>query len=118
MGYVDDEYLNELYENAFALLFPSLYEGFGLPILEAMAKDTPVITSNIAALPEIGGDAVLYVDPYDESSIFKVMANLVNDDCIRKNLIIKGRARVSLYSWYQTARDTIKIYEELNICRT
>jgi len=111
-GYVNDEELAVLLKNSLALTFPSLYEGFGLPILEAMASGTPVITSNKSALIEVAGDAALYVDPFDIKSISEAMACVAFSEEKRNELIQKGLKRVKSYSWEKTAKETLKVYEE------
>lgn len=113
LGYVTDEQLNALYHACYAMVYPSLYEGFGLPILEAMAAGAPVITSNTTSMPEVGGDAVLYVDPRDINSIVIQMQLLQNDEVLRNDLSIKGKERaVNNFSWESTAEKTFKCYYE------
>ena len=99
LGYVPDGELPQLLGSALALAFPSLSEGFGLPVLEAMYCDTPVLTSNTTAIPEVGGDAVLYVDPGDENAITDGLIRLWNDPVLRKDLVEKGRVQRELFSW-------------------
>ncbi|HEX2548580.1 MAG TPA: glycosyltransferase family 1 protein [Gammaproteobacteria bacterium] len=100
---VTENALAKYYRGATALLFPSLYEGFGLPPLEAMACGTPVLTSNVTSLPEVSGDAALLVNPYEEAAIAEGIQQIVHDDTLRKNLIAKGFARAQLFSWDKTA---------------
>lgn len=95
--------LAKLVGAAKALLLPSTFEGFGIPIVEAMYCDVPVITSNITAMPEIAGDAALLIDPYSVESIAKAMITISSDDTIRHNLITKGRARRTKFTWDKTA---------------
>ena len=111
LGYVDDEDLPALYAGAEMLLFPTLYEGFGIPVLEAFACGTPVITSNVSALPEVAGDAALLVDPRDEAAIASAIANLTRDEDLRTRLIARGHERVERFSWTRTARLTLEAYE-------
>lgn len=111
-GEVSEKKLIELYKNAFALVYPSLYEGFGLPITEAMACGTPVITSNITSMPEIGGDAVHYVNPTSISSIREGMEKLLTDEEYRQSLIHKGLRQYKKFSWEEAARKTIEVYEK------
>ncbi len=108
-GYVETDALSTLYENALCLLFPSLYEGFGLPILEAMACGTPVITSNISSMPEIAGDAALLVDPYDVDALARSMREILTNKKLRKELIAKGFERVKQFSWERCARQTLQV---------
>lgn len=110
MGYVNDEDLSILYQNATALVFPSFYEGFGLPGLEAMAMSCPVVCSNTASLPEILGDAALYFDPYNINDMVDKINELLNNEKLKKELIEKGRKQVLQYSWYKTAEETLKLY--------
>ena len=98
-GYVDDDRLAALYRDALLLLFPSLYEGFGLPIVEAMSAQTPVITSDRGAMREVGGDAALYVDPDDPSDIASGIARLLDDAALGSRLAALGLERANLFSW-------------------
>lgn len=98
MDYVDDDDLAVLYRNATCLVFPSLYEGFGLPVLEAMKHDCPVICSGITSLPEVAGDAALYIDPYDYTDIRSKISAIISDEKLRKDMIAKGRKRVEFFS--------------------
>ena len=109
-GYVDDDQLKQLYRKAKLFLFPSLYEGFGLPPLEAMACGCPVIVSKAASLPEICGDAAYYVNPYDVEDIAKGIYTVLTDEGLQKELIRKGLQRVKLFSWEKSARELINIF--------
>lgn len=111
LGYVPDADLPALYAGADTLLFPSLYEGFGIPVLEAFACDTPVLTSSVSALPEVAGDAALMVDPRDESAITGALLRLLDDATLRANLVARGRERLRQFDWTETARRTIEGYE-------
>ncbi len=111
LGYVDDEHLPALYAEATAFLFPTLYEGFGLPVLEAMAVGTPVLTSNVSSLPEVAGEAAAFVDPTDEAAIASAISQLVRDADLRDQLSRSGRARAQMFSWKETARLTVEAYE-------
>ncbi|MFD2826871.1 glycosyltransferase family 4 protein [Leeuwenhoekiella polynyae] len=112
-GYVDDDHLAGYYKNAFCLVFPSIYEGFGLPPLEAMLYDTPCIVSNTASMPEICGDAVLYFDPFDFESIFNQMRQISNEDGVRIELIEKGRRRIDEFTWEHCLREHIQLFNSL-----
>lgn len=101
------------YRLARAFVFPSLYEGFGLPPLEAMANGTPVVTSNVSSLPEVAGNAALLVDPYDVASIADGIRRAVTDEALRADLITKGHARAREFSWARAAADTLAIYREV-----
>jgi len=113
LGYVHEENLPYLYSEAAAFVFPSLYEGFGLPPLEAMACGCPVVASNAASLPEVCGDAAYYVNPYDVESISKGMYEVLMDDKLTQNLIGKGLERVKLFSWEKAAKEHLKVFEEV-----
>ena len=113
LGYVPDAALPELYAHAQALIFPSWYEGFGLPVLEAMSQGAPVICSNRASLPEVGGDAVVYIDPANAESICGAMLALEADPAWRIRLIEAGRRQASSFSWAKTARATLDFYRRV-----
>lgn len=112
-GHVAEADLPALYSGAEVFVFPSLYEGFGLPVLEAMACGTPVVTSNVSSLPEVAGDAALFVDPYDTDTIAEAIRTLLVSPELRRSLREKGRARASLFTWEQTAHQTAAIYEQI-----
>lgn len=101
----------ELYGAAEALVFSSLYEGFGLPVLEAMACGTPVITSNTGSLPEVAGDAALLVDPTSVEELTLSLERLMQDRSLRSHLSVLGRERASKFPWEHTARQTLQIYQ-------
>lgn len=110
--FIPDEEKVALYKGATALTFPSYYEGFGLPVLEAQSLGIPVLTSDTSALPEVGGDAVLYIDPYNQESIVQGMEKLVVDKKLRANLINKGYENIKKFSWKKAARQLIEIFYE------
>lgn len=112
IGHVPDEHLPALYSGALAFIYVSLYEGFGLPPLEAMACGTPVLTSNVTSLPEVVGDAALTVNPYDIDAIAEGIKRLIEDDNLRKELSQKGLARAKLFSWERTAEVTWSVLKE------
>ncbi len=112
-GYVSDEVLQALLFRADAFLYPSLYEGFGLPILEAMASGTPVITSTNSSMPEIAADAAILVDASDEAAIGEAMMRVAQDRPAMAALREKGVAHARRFSWADTARRTINVYREL-----
>ena len=112
LDYVSSTDLPTLYSMAQALVFASLYEGFGLPVLEAMACGCPVITSKATSIPEVGGDSVLYVDPYNVDSIARGMNQVVNNGELRINLTQQGLARAKIFSWDQTAQDIVRVFEK------
>ena len=113
LDFVPDEDLPAFYKHAVCFVLPSLYEGFGLPILEAMKYGCPVITSNISSLPEAGGDAALYVDPLDVNDITKNLELIIKDSELRKKLIEKGYEQVKKFSWEKTAKETLKVLESI-----
>jgi glycosyltransferase involved in cell wall biosynthesis len=110
---ISDKKLIDCYKNALAFVYPSLYEGFGLPLLEAMTQKCPVITSNYGAMKEVTGDAAIFVDPKSPLSIEKAMLKIAQDDKLRISLVSKGLKRVKQFSWKKTARETLKIYENV-----
>ncbi|MER3422187.1 MAG: glycosyltransferase family 1 protein [Nitrospiraceae bacterium] len=114
LGYVPDEELPALMSGAELFVYPSLYEGFGLPPLEAMACGTPVVTSNVSSIPEVVGDAALMVDPYDVEGLAEAMQRALMDKDLREDMRIKGLARAKLFSWERTACETLKVYEEVH----
>ncbi len=113
-GYVSRDSLAGLYRRALALVFPSLYEGFGFPILEAMASGAPVITSNMSAMAEVAGDAAMLVDPRDVAQIAHAMVQLISDDgAMRRGLVRKGRLRAADFSWHRAASEMRQIFQEV-----
>jgi glycosyltransferase involved in cell wall biosynthesis len=113
IGFVDEKDLPTLYSGAVCFAFPSLYEGFGLPVLEAMACGTPVVTSNVSSLPEVAGDAALTIDPYNVEELAEALRRVIEDEALRKDLISKGFARAKQFSWDTSARQLIQIYRNL-----
>ncbi len=113
LGYVPDDDLPGLYAGADLFVFPSLHEGFGIPILEAMASGTVVLTSNSYAMPEVAGDAAVYVDPNDMESIAIGLWRGLSDEQIRQDLCNKGTARVARFTWRNTAFETLDFYRFL-----
>ena len=111
-GYVADDELKLIYSNASLFVFPSLVEGFGFPILEAMSCGTPVLTSNYGAMAEIAGDAALLVDPLDIDKMADAMHEVLINESLRKDLIKKGLERTSQFSWEKTARETLTVYKK------
>ncbi len=111
-GYVSNEELCALYSLATAFAYPSTYEGFGLPILEAMSVGTPVITSRAASMPEVAGDAAILVDPYSESEIESALDSVVNDAALRCQLKQLGLSRSACFSWDRASQQTLDVYEK------
>ena len=113
LGYLPDDTLAILYRLAAVFVFPSLYEGFGLPPLEAMACGAPVVTSNVSSLPEVTGDAAVLVDPYDVGSIADGIARVLSDPALREDMRVKGMARAREFSWERSVARTREIYREV-----
>lgn len=118
IGYVRDEDRPALYRLAEVTVFPSLYEGFGVPILESFACGTPVITSNTSAMPETGGDAALYVDPYNPQDLADALRELAQSPELRAHLTAKGLERVKEFSWTKTAEKTLHILDTVLASRS
>lgn len=111
-GYVQEQEKVALLGGAEALVYPSLYEGFGLPVLEAMACGTPVVTSALSALPEVAGDAALLVDPEDPAAIAAAVARVLGEEDLRRDLRLRGLSRAAGYTWESTARRTAAVLHE------
>lgn len=112
LGYVNDADLPALYSHAAAFAMPSLYEGFGLPILEAMACGTPVVTSNLSSLPEAAGGAALLVDPLDSEAIAHALRTILTDSTVRRQLIAQGLERVAPFVWERTAEQLVAAFDQ------
>lgn len=113
LGFVPFETLRVFFEAASAFVFPSLYEGFGLPPLEAMASGTPVVTSNVSSLPEVAGNAALLVNPENVFEIARGIRDVLLDEQLRSQLIHRGYEQVRRFSWSTTARQVLEIYREI-----
>lgn len=109
MGWVDQDKKDSFLANADVFIFPSLYEGFGFPILEAQSLDVPVITSYISSMPEIAGEGAVLVEPHNIEEIKGAMIRIMSDENLRQNLIVKGRENLERFSWQKCARETLKI---------
>ena len=112
-GYVSDAQLSWLYRNCFAFVYPSLYEGFGLPVLEAMSLGAAVITSNVTSLPEVAGDAGILIDPLKEDEISSAMLQLLNDSHLRESLKQKALVQAARFSWKNAAKRVLEIYSQV-----
>jgi len=110
---IGNQKLVELYQKAMIFIFPSTYEGFGLPPLEAMACGTPVISSNIAPLSEVCGDAAIYIDPYSVKDIADTMSTLLEDVVLQNDLIKKGFHRVKQFTWDTSAKKYIEVFKKV-----
>ena len=113
IGHVDNDDLPALYSGTKAFIFPSLWEGFGIPVIEAMACGAPVLTSNLSALPEIAGNAALLVDPYSVTDIAAGMQRIVGETSLRSQLRQRGLVRAQEFSWQKTAQETFTVYNKL-----
>jgi glycosyltransferase involved in cell wall biosynthesis len=113
-GYVADQDLPVIFNMAELLLFPSLREGFGIPILEAMASGIPVITSSTSSMPEVAGESACLVNPYETEEVYKAIIKILSDHDYRNNLITKGLRQCKTFSWAHSAREVLELYEQLN----
>jgi glycosyltransferase involved in cell wall biosynthesis len=111
-GYVPDADLAALLSGALAFVYPSLYEGFGFPVLEAMACGTPVVCSNTSSVPEVAGDAALLVDPLDTDALASALHGVVTNEGLRHDLVERGFRQVERFSWQRCARETLQILEK------
>lgn len=112
-GFIDDQTLKAFYANASLVAYPSLYEGFGLPPLEAMASGTPVVTSDSSSLPEVVGDAAYKIDPRSVEQLATAMADVLTKPDLREALVSAGRGQVQQFNWYRVARNTLAVYHEV-----
>ena len=113
LGFQSETTLAALYRLADVFVFPSLYEGFGLPPLEAMASGTPVVVSNVSSLPEVVGDAGIQVNPYDAGAIADGIRQVLTDSALREELTTKGLARARAFSWQESITRVRQIYQEV-----
>lgn len=113
LGFVEDDVLSLLYAHAICFVLPSLYEGFGLPILEAMKYGCPVLTSNVSSLPEAGGNAALYCSPTDVEDIAQKLDTIISNESLRDTMIKKGYEHIKKFTWEQTAKETLKVLEQI-----
>jgi glycosyltransferase involved in cell wall biosynthesis len=111
-GYLNDDELKIIYKNAFAYIFPSYNEGFGLPILEAFYFNIPILVADNSCLPEVGGDAVLTFNPYNQEDLLNKMNLISNDELLRLDLIRKGANRLNYYSWDNTIEDLLNVFKK------
>lgn len=113
LGFISDEELVKIYNLASLFAYPSFYEGFGLPVLEAMACGTPVVCSDHSSLPEVGGDAVLYCNPNSVEDIKEKIELVLKDNTLQKNMIQKGLQRASTFTWKKSAQEHMQLFESL-----
>ncbi len=112
-GYIPQKYLPNLYKGASVFVYPSFYEGFGLPVIEAMACGVPVIASNTSSFPEIVGDAGILVNPYDSNELKEAIKHVLEDSQMSRNLSERGVNRAKLYTWGKCAKETVSVYETI-----
>ena len=112
-GFVPDAALPAVYTGAQVLVLPSLSEGFGLPVLEAMACRTPVICSDTSSLPEVAGDAALLVDPTDVDALSSALTRVLTDSALQEQMRARGEAQAARFSWERTAEETLAVYQQL-----
>ena len=118
LGFVDEADLPALYRHAALFAFPSLYEGFGLPVLEAMACGVPVVCSDASSLPEVAGDAALLVHPLDTGALAQALARVLEDTDLRREMIAKGLAQATRFTWEQAARQLLAAFDGMRACPT
>ncbi|MGB9133330.1 MAG: glycosyltransferase family 1 protein, partial [Methanosarcina sp.] len=114
VGYVSENDITKYYNAADLFVYPSLYEGFGMPPLEAMACGTPVVTSNVTSLPEVVADAAITIDPHEVNAFVEAMYNVLTDEKLRENMIDKGLKRAQLFNWERSAEEMHRVYKQLN----
>lgn len=114
VGYVSENDITKYYNGADLFVYPSLYEGFGMPPLEAMACGTPVVTSNVTSLPEVVADAAITIDPHEVNAFVEAMYNVLTDEKLRENMIDKGLKRAQLFNWERSAEEMHRVYKQLN----
>jgi glycosyltransferase involved in cell wall biosynthesis len=112
-GFVQDEDLPALYADSVCLAYPSLYEGIGLPVLEAMACGVPVVTSNVSSMPEIAGDAALLVDPYNGEELAGALRRVLSQESLRADLIARGREQAAYFTWERAAQQLRAVYRRM-----
>lgn len=113
LDYLSDELVALFYSRADVFVYPSHYEGFGLPVLEAMTLGAPVVAANTSSIPEVAGDAAILIDPNEYMQIAEAILTVISDRYLRQDLISKGKARANLFSWEKTAKETLKAYRSI-----
>lgn len=111
-GPVDEADVPALYSGTMLFVFPSLYDGFGLPVLEAMACGTPVVCSNTSSLPEVAGDTAILINPMDIAALTAAISRVIGEETLRQHVQEKGLAQAAKFSWGWTARQTLTLYEQ------
>ncbi|MBI2845101.1 MAG: glycosyltransferase family 4 protein, partial [Chloroflexi bacterium] len=112
-GYIASQDLGAVLQRAWLFVFPSLYEGFGLPIVEAMASGVPVIAANASSIPEVAGDAALLVDPQDAQAWAEAIAQVLRDERLRTELVARGKERAKSFTWQKCAEQTFAVLEKV-----
>jgi glycosyltransferase involved in cell wall biosynthesis len=112
-GFVANEFLPFLYNGASAFVYPSLYEGFGMPVLEAIACGTPVVTSTVSSLPEVAGDAAALINPYSVDELANGISRILSDEDLRNICVTKGIERAKSFTWERCAMETLKAFNEV-----
>jgi glycosyltransferase involved in cell wall biosynthesis len=112
-SHVSDTFLAQLYKQAMVFIFPSLYEGFGIPVLEAMQCECPVLLSNNSSLPEVGGAAAAYFDPFKEGAMQSSLQQLIKNETERKRMVVAGTEQLKKFTWDATALGHIDVYKKL-----
>lgn len=110
---ISDVFLGYLYQHALCFVFPSIYEGFGIPTLEAFACGCPVVLSNTSSMPEVGGDAAVYIDPYSQESIYQSVNKIINTPLLRNELTQKGYIQLKKFSWQKCVEEHFRVYRKL-----
>lgn len=113
LNYLSNELVALFYSKADVFVYPSYYEGFGLPVLEAMTLGAPVVTSNTSSIPEVTGDAAILIDPNDSIQLAEAILKIISDSHLRQKLVNKGKERAKLFSWEKTAKETLKAYRTI-----
>ncbi|OKH31819.1 glycosyl transferase family 1, partial [Calothrix sp. HK-06] len=113
LDYLSDDLVALFYSKADVFVYPSHYEGFGLPVLEAMTLGAPVVSSNCSSIPEVAGDAALLINPSEPLELAESILKIISDSHLRQELIIKGKERAKLFTWERTARETLQAYRSL-----
>jgi glycosyltransferase involved in cell wall biosynthesis len=113
LGYVSDEDLPLLFQASRAFVYPSRYEGFGLPVLQALASGTPVLTTKLSSIPEVAGHAAVYINPDDPSLLAQAINAILTNKEMRSSLIASGKKQAAMFSWKRTADETVEVYREV-----
>ncbi len=113
LGFIPEKDMVALHASAICLVYPSLYEGFGLPLIKSLKVGTPIITSNVSSMPEVGGDAALYINPNSTPDLTKAITKIIKISTVRKKLILNGLTQSKKFSWLKTAAQTLEVYKKI-----